>query len=60
MLSNFAYDLRTYGLSTALYNFRFLLATSISSALIREPMLFHAHIDCDVDACPVSEALDRV
>lgn len=60
MISNFFYDLRTYSLSTAFYNVRFLMATAIASSLIREPMLFHAHIDCDADDCPVSAALDQV
>lgn len=43
MISNFVHDMKTYSLSTAWFNLRFIIAFNIARALIREPIRLHVH-----------------
>lgn len=45
MIRELIYDLRTWGISTAWYNLRFMLAFNIAKALIGEPLRLHVHTE---------------
>lgn len=49
MISNFIYDMRTWGISTAWYNLRFMLGFNIAKSLIGDPIYLHVHGECECE-----------